>query len=251
MKAQRTLVSAAVICLLMTTGLYAAEFNLGGHGGISIPNIRGSSTDILSQGFSSRQGPFFGIFLESSISPLFSIVADVNYTSQGGKKDGMQPITMDIGLPPLTMGTYYYADYYNETILDYLEIPVQGRLTFGKKFRFFVNAGPYVGFLLRAKALTSGSSLIYMDSGGAMPVTPGPVPFDAKTNVKDSLKSTNLGVIAGGGVRHRLGTGDIMLEARFQLGLTTIQKDVETSGNNKTGAVIVSLGYSLPLARHK
>jgi hypothetical protein len=45
------------------------------------------------------------------------------------------------------------------------------------------------------------------------------------------------------------GPGDLVAEGHFQVGLTTIQKDVSTSGNNKTGAVVVSLGYSFPLSR--
>jgi len=251
LKAPRTLISAALAGLLLASAGYAADVTMGTHAGISIPNIRGNATDVLSQGFTSRQGPFFGIFLETRISPLFSLVADINYTSQGGKKNGMQPITMDIGLPPLPTGQYYYADYKNETILDYVEVPVQVRATFGTKWRFFLNAGPYVGILVRAKAVTSGSSDIYLDEGGTQPVTPGPVPFDAETDVKDSLKSTNIGLTGGGGVMHRLGPGDLILEAHFQLGLSTIQKDVVTSGNNQTGAVVVSLGYSLPVSRNK
>jgi hypothetical protein len=251
MKILRALVPVALVPLLLTVAAYAADVSLGVHAGLSIPNIRGNADDVLSQGFSSRQGPFFGIFLETRVSPLFSLVADVNYTSQGGKRDGMQPITMDMGLPPLPDGMYYYADFHNETILNYLEFPVQARLTFGTKWRFFLNAGPYVGILLNAKAVTSGSSDIFLDAEGTQPITPGPVPFDAETDVKDSLKSVNIGLIGGGGVMHRLGPGDLILEAHFQLGLSTIQKDVTTSGNNQTGAVVVSLGYSLPLPRGK
>jgi len=234
--------------LLLATAGYAADITWGAHAGLSIPNIRGNATDVLSQGFTSRQGPFFGIFFESKISPMFSLVVDLNYTSQGGKKNGVQPITMDIGLPPLPQGMYYFADYKNETILDYVEVPVQVRVAFGTGLRFFVNAGPYVGILVRARAVTGGSSVIYLDEAQTQPVTPGPVPFDARTDVKDSLKSTTIGLTGGAGVMHRFGPGDLILEAHFQLGLTTIQKDVVTSGDNQTGAVVVSLGYAFPTA---
>jgi hypothetical protein len=225
------------------------DVNVGGHAGLSIPNIRAGTTDILSQNFASRRGLFFGIFVETRIAPRVSLVVDVNYTSQGGKRDGVQPITMDVGLPPLPTGAYYYADYHNETILDYVEIPVQLRLHFGPGRRFFVNAGPYVGFLVRARAVTSGSSLIYLDAGQSQPITPSPVPFDADTDVSDSLRRTNVGVTAGGGFRHRAGPGELVAEVHFQVGLTTIQKDVTTSGDNKTGALVASVGYSFPLRR--
>jgi hypothetical protein len=219
------------------------------HAGLSVPDIREGSADVLSQGYSSRQGPFFGLFLEARLSPRLSLVVDLNYTSQGGKRNGVQPITTDIGLPALPDGSYYWADYHNETALGYVEVPVQARVTFGTRFRFFVDGGPYLGILVRARAVTSGSSLIYLDQGGTQPLTPSPVPFDAETDVGDSLRRTNIGVIGGAGVMHRLGPGDLVADVHFQLGLTTIQRDVSTSGNDKTGAVVVSLGYGLPFSR--
>ena len=253
MKAHNTVTSAALAVLLLASAAAAQthEVSLGGHAGLSIPNIRAGATDILSQDFSSRRGPFFGVFVETTLSPRVSLVVDVNYTSQGGKRDGVQPITTDIGLPPLPDGSYFYADYHNETILDYVEVPVQLRLHFGTGFRFFINGGAYLGILVSAKAVTSGSSLIYLDQGKTQPITPSPVSFDAETDVSDSLKRTNYGIIGGGGVMHRVGRGDLVAEVHFQVGLTTIQQDVSTSGNNKTGAVVVSLGYSLPLSRGK
>jgi hypothetical protein len=238
-----------VLCLAAQAAAQTPDVSIGGHAGLSIPNIRAGATDILSQDFASRRGVFFGIFVETKIAPRVSLVVDVNYTSQGGKRDGVQPITMDVGLPPLPNGSYYYADYHNETILDYVEIPVQLRLHFGTGHRFFINGGPYVGFLVRGRAVTSGSSLIYLDPGKSQPITPAPVPFDADTDVSDSLKRTNVGITAGGGIRHRAGPGELVAEAHFQAGLTTIQRDVTTSGNNKTGAVVASVGYSVPLCR--
>ncbi|HVP91706.1 MAG TPA: porin family protein [Terriglobales bacterium] len=246
----RTVVALALV-LPAAAGLAVAanDVSIGIHGGLSIPDIRGSQTDVYSRNFTSREGPYFGLSLEKTVTPLFSLVAELNVTSQGGKRNGMQPITMDIGIP-LPPDTILYGNFRNETILDYLEVPVLARFNFGhSRLRFFLNAGPYVGVLLRAKAVTRGSSLIYLDEAGTMPVIDTPVSFDAGTNVKDSLKSTNIGLYGGGGVKYPLGCGDLVLEAHFQLGLTTIQRDIATSGKSQTGAVVISLGYTLPLGR--
>jgi len=249
MKRTQVRALAVFLGLLLAAGVagYGTEVKLGVHGGLSIPNIRGNQNDPFSKGFASRQGPFFGIFMEKELAPHWSLVAEVNYTSQGGLRKGPQPITMDLGpgLPPVL-----YANFRNETILDYLEVPIMGRLAFGNKVRFFVNAGPYVGILIRARAVTEGMSALFLDEDLTMPIS-GEVDLGADTNVKDSLKSTNLGLIGGGGLMYPLGPGDLILEAHFQLGLTTIQKDVETSGKSQTGAVVVSLGYSFPLAAKK
>jgi hypothetical protein len=237
---------------------FADGIKIGAHGGLSIPNIRGSETDLFSRGFKSRQGPYFGLSADIGLTRRFSLVVDLNYTSQGGLRTGMQPITMELppGLP-LPPGTILYADFRNETILDYIEIPILGRLTFGDRIRFFIDAGPYVGFLVRARALTQGTSAFYLDEAGTMPIiippATDPPEFDlgADTDVKDSLKTMNLGLAGGGGLIYPLGPGELIFEAHFQLGLTTIQKDIETSGKSQTGAIVISLGYRLPLARKK
>ena len=252
----RALASLVSLVLAAPAFIAAADVRLGVKGGLSVPNIRGRETDIFSRGFCSRQGPFAGIFLEARLAPRFSLVTEVDYASQGGKRSGLQPITMDLppGLPA-PPGTQLYADFRNETILDYIEVPVMGRWTGGGRLRFFLDAGPYVGFLIRARALTSGVSALYLDEGGTMPIIIPPatdplvVDLGADTNVKDSLKTVNVGLAGGAGIAYPLGPGDLVLEARFELGLTIIQKDVATSGESRTGAVIVSLGYSLPLRR--
>jgi len=246
--------------LLAAAGtLTAAQVLIGAHGGLSIPDIRGSATDIFSKGFTSRQGPFFGIFTDIGLAPHFSLVVELNYTSQGGKRNGWQPITsLPAELAPLFPDPNQppYANFKNETILDYVEIPVMGRLTFGNKIRFFVNAGPYAGYLVRAKAVTSGTSALYFDETHTIPVIIPPdtepltIPLDADTDVKDSLKRWNFGLAGGAGVLFPAGPGNLILEAHFQLGLSTIQRDVATSGKSQTGAVVISLGYEFCPVKH-
>ena len=252
-----TLVGTAAL-IAMTGAASAGDIMLGLHGGLCIPNLRGKDTDIFSRNFTSRKGPYFGLTADFALASGFSLAVDLDYTSQGGKRAGMQPITMDLpdGLP-LPPGTLLYADFNNETILDYIEVPVLARYTFGRKVRAFLQAGPYAGYLFRAKALTAGTSALFLDEAGTMPIVIPPateplqVDLGAETNVRDSLVKFNVGVAGGAGVLIPLGAGDLVLEARFQLGLTTLQKDPDTDGHTQTGAIVVSLGYILPLAHHK
>jgi len=260
MKRKRICVPAIVAGILLAAGIFgfAEGVKVGAHGGLCIPNLRGNETDMFTRGFKSRQGPFFGLSVDIGLAPRFSLATELNYASQGGLRTGLQPITMELppGLP-LPPGTVLYADFRNEAILEYLEIPVLARLTFGDRIRFFIDAGPYFGYLVRARTLTEGSSAFYLDEAGTMPVLIPPAidppVFDlgADTDVKESLKRTNIGLAGGAGLVYPLGPGDIVLEARFQLGLTTIQKDIETSGQSRTGAIVISLGYVLPLARRR
>jgi hypothetical protein len=244
----RTLAVLAVSLLVFSVMSFSGEVLIGLHGGLSMPNIRGNTPQ--SEGYVSRRGPFFGVTADFGITPHFSICAEVNYSSQGGKQNGMQPLTSDqvsgLSLPP---GMTLFANFRNEAILDYIEIPLMARLTWGGSVRFFVQAGPYVGFRARAKTETRGMSQLFLDSSGTPlldPSTGQPLPavsFDANTDIKQDIRSTTAGITGGAGIAARFGPGDIILDARFEWGLTNIQSDPALNGENRTGAVVVIVGY--------
>ena len=78
------------IMLFACFSTQAQNFSLGVKGGISIPNLTsgGSNETPLNTGYSSRLGPDFSIFGDFKFSNLFSIQPQIEYSSQGGKKDG-------------------------------------------------------------------------------------------------------------------------------------------------------------------
>lgn len=242
------LAALAVSLLVLSTMSISGEVLVGVHGGLSMPNIRGDTPQ--SEGYVSRRGPFFGVTADFGITPHFSICAEVNYSSQGGKQNGMQPLTSDqvsgLSLPP---GMTLFANFRNETILDYVEIPLMARLTWGGHLRFFVQAGPYVGFRARTVTETRGMSQLFLDSSGTPlldPSTGQPLPavsFDANTDIKQDINSTTAGITGGAGVAARFGPGDIVLDARFEVGLTNIQSNPALNGENQTGGVVVIVGY--------
>jgi hypothetical protein len=43
-----------------------------------------------------------------------------------------------------------------------------------------------------------------------------------------------------------VGSGELSLEVRGELGLMNIQKHPDVDGKNSTGALILALGYTLP-----
>src|ERR1700761_8645878 len=100
-----------------TTASYA-QWELGARGGISIPNLSapGSESNPLNTGYSSRMGPDFGVSGEYHISKLFSLEARIEYSSQGGKKDGFQaltppdPLVQYMESQHMTVPTYLYAN---------------------------------------------------------------------------------------------------------------------------------------------
>ena len=232
----------------------AQELQAGLKIGASIPDIKGNTEQ--SKGYTSRLGPFFGMSFSRKISPVFNIQTEVNYSPQGGKRDGMQPIDATaLGVPA---GTILYADFKSETKLNYLEVPIMLQFSNGgqKKDRsvfYFANFGPYAAFRIAAKTVTSGSSQIYLDPQGTTILTSQdgtPLPaqsFDATTNIKNEIKLMNFGLVGGIGAGLNVNRNKLFLEARFTRGLINIQTHPEEAGKNKTGSLIFSVGYTFLL----
>jgi hypothetical protein len=235
---------ATLVAAWATVQASPVEFGL--HGGLSIPNIHGNTEQ--SRAYASRLGPFFGATAGLQLIPHLWLCAEVNYSSQGGKRNGLQPITGDqaSGLP-LPPDTPVYANFNSETILDYIEVPVFLKLMTGGRYRAYLEAGPYIGFRVRSVTDTSGSSLIFLDSAGTMPVTADPVDFTAHTDISSDVHDLNAGFTGGAGAEMTAGPGSVVLGLRFTLGLANIQPNPEVNGKNHTGALVILAGYRLAL----
>lgn len=231
----------------------AAQYTaIGFRGGISIPNLSSSGSDQnpLNTGYSSRLGPEFGVFAEFKISELFSVVPMVEYSSQGGKKNGLQafpiPDLLAAGFPTGTAPPYLYANFNSEAKIDYLMIPVLAKFgyTFKKSpWRIYVDAGPFVSFLLSAKQVTSGKSEIFTDPEGTQALPFGSQSFDATNDIKDQLNSTNFGVEGNIGLNYAFGPSNLFIEFGGNYGFVNIQKG-SANGKNNAGAATIVLGYS-------
>jgi len=220
-----------------------AQIDLGIKAGLSIPNLSsGSTSNPLNSGYSSRLGPDGAVFADFHFSDMFSLQPQIEYSSQGGKKNGMQAFPNTMGVGP----TYLYANYNSETKLNYLLIPIMAK--FGhdlgmSNFRAYVMAGPYIGFLLAAKQVNKGSSPIYADAAGQQQLSPA-VSFDTTQNVKSSIQSMNYGIEGAIGVSYALGeNGHVFFEVGGNYGFVNIQKS-SADGQNKTGAASILVGYS-------
>ncbi len=230
---------------------------IGFKGGVSIPKLSSSQDNELSRDYKSRVAPNFGAFFEIGLNKKVSFQAEVNYAGQGGKRLGIQPISQPPPtLPPLPTGFYYYANFLNVAKLNYLEIPAMIKYKFSEKGkpRVYVNGGIYYGRLLNATQVTSGSSTIFFDRAGKVPLllppngTPLPaIPFDAETDVINDLHRNNFGLTGGGGIELPHLKNYFLIDARVSYGLLSLQKDTLRNGNSKTGNLVISFGYAFGL----
>ena len=229
------------------------DFSLGILGGLNIPRLSGGNGNELSRDYTSRSGLAFGLTASLGLGPHFALTADLLYSSEGGKRNGVQAIDASSINPLVPAGTYFYANFKNQSILNYAEIPVMVKyiIPFNKSQKVYVDFGPYIGFLLNAKQKTSGSSIVYADASGTQPVTvdpqsgqPFPVSFNANTDIMNSINLTNFGLTGGVGFGQMVNSGEIFLDVHGAYGLTVIQKE-SANGSSHNGNLLIDLGYAL------
>jgi len=244
--------SSFFILFLLYLNAAAQNVALGIQGGISIPNLSagGSNQNPLNTGYSSRFGPDAGIYAELKISGLFSIQPMLEYSSQGGKKDGLQAFPTPPQLAPLFQPnpapTYLYANFNSTAELNYLMLPILAKVGWNfesSPLRFFVDAGPFLGYLVYAKQITSGSSQYYTDPGGTMPLPGGAHSFDNTQDIKDQLHTANVGIEGNVGLAYKFSKSYIFIQGGGNYGFLNIQKGT-ANGKNNTGAATASFGYS-------
>ncbi len=186
---------------------------------------------------------------EFHLSSHFSIQPELEYSAQGGKKNGDQAYTPPpealSQLPPgVPAPQYLYATYKSEAKFNYLMLPILAkyRLSLAKHWGFYVAAGPFVSTVLNAKNVTSGSSINYLDPGHTQPVS-DVQSFDHTEDIKGDLRSFNAGISGHVGFAYLFGKSSVFIEGGGNYGFVKIQKD-DTNGNNNTGAGVVNIGYS-------
>jgi len=254
MKNQYFLSAGLFFILFVSTAAAQNPKNyLGIKAGISIPNLKagGSQQNPINTGYASRLGPDFMIFYQKAITKTFFFTPGVEFSSQGGKKDGFQAFTTPDNyaafFPPGQAPPYLYASYNSEAKMNYilLNALVSFNRPYNSKspFTFYIDMGPFAACLISAHQVTSGSSVIYADQQKQQPLTPGPQSFDNKQDIKPDLHKGNFGIEGDLGMALSLKKGRIFLEGGANYGFLNIQKGAE-NGKNQTGAAIIRTGYA-------
>ena len=261
--------------ILIIIGLFIAgyavqaqgDIYVGVRGGLNIPKLTASGDNPMSKGYSSRLSGNGGIFAEIRFSDLFSLRPMVEFTQQGGLRDGMQAIPVAMlpesaqSIPAMVGEKYLYANFKSETSFNYIMVPILAN--FGRDLnnihaRVYANAGPFVSFLLNANQTTSGKSHMYVDPAGDMTmdyllgtlagVPPqGEVPMADKRSITDEVNKINYGVSANVGISYELARNhNVLFEVGGNYGLRKLQISPE-NGENRIGAVTVVVGYALKI----
>ncbi|MGN6475848.1 MAG: hypothetical protein ACTHKV_01390, partial [Flavipsychrobacter sp.] len=254
-KSTQLLLAAA----LLFAGLqaHAQSFTIGAKGGLSIPNLTAGTTDKtpINTGYKSRLGPEAALFAEYKVSKLFSLEGIVQYSSQGGKKDGVQALKTPAEIKSMYSNgdapQYLYANYKSEAKLNYVMVAALAKAGWdlGKSpLRIYIGMGPFVGFLVSAKQVTSGRSAFYLDENGQQALPGEARSFDNTEDIKSDLHTVNFGIEGTLGLSYKIGRNNIFVEGGGNYGFLNIQKYSE-NGNNTIGAATAVIGYSYRLGK--
>lgn len=191
----RAIIAAVVLC----AGCFSASaqvgdlrhnFAIGINGGVNLnsvsfePTIKQNNLMGFTGGITARY------ISEKYFSMICGIQLELNY-SQHGWEEALED----------------YEDTYSRT-MNYIEIPMLAHIAFGKEqrgLRFFINAGPQIGFML-------SESESYSEI------------WDPSHRIKEQYgkmvdKKFDYGIVGGAGVELRTKAGSFLLEGRYYFGL--------------------------------
>jgi len=182
-----------------------------------------------------------GIFAAAFFTEFFGVQVEAMYVQKGGEGvasgkaiyhpgyDNPRDVHFD--------GTIYaYADY--------IEFPVLAVFNFdateGSKVRLRGFAGPVFSQNIRAEARLKGTA--YVEAQDTNNRTQS---IDERVDIGERVKNFEFGLMFGGAVYWDIGNVDLVIESRWQKGLTTLDnttyyRDVKTSN------VSILFGFSYP-----
>jgi len=205
----------AAMTLVLVSLLASPAFSgvkIGVKGGFSLADLT-FKPELTDSPLTSKTGAVGGISLNVNIASFLSLQPEVLYVQKG------------------TKGTVEIEEGVNANLkleADYVEIPVLLNFSLAKEGSSFVPsvfAGPYVGLNTRARIkLTSGSESYSED-------------------FKDSVKDTDFGLAFGVGLGMKVGSGKIVLDVRYDLGLTNIAEGMAEGESVKSKTWLFMLGY--------
>jgi hypothetical protein len=166
----------------------------------------GSSNSSLADYKKSVNGIQAGLSFQAGITPGFSLVSDLYFMRKGGKLNSNNPLSA--GESTLRLNT--------------LELPVLARFHFGK---FYLNSGPSIAYNIsgtrKIEGLTTDLSF---------------------NNSQEGFKRLDAGIQIGGGYMFNIKQKRLVLDIRYNYGLTNISHSRELFNRG----LMISVNFSKP-----
>lgn len=201
---------------LFMVGTAYSQISIGPKAGVNFSTITGKNNSLDKK---SLVGFNVGVVTNIGISEMFSIQPELFFSQQGYRFGGTV-----LDSPATVTQTF-----------NYVNLPILAKATFGEgNVRGYVNLGPYVGYMV------GGKNTVDLQGNKST----------SKTDfaLEKQLNRFDFGIAAGGGALFKLGQGDLMLDLRYSLGLTTVSdKVIFETGRDTNSVPSISVGYLFPL----
>ncbi|MFC5409844.1 porin family protein [Larkinella bovis] len=160
-----------------------------------------------------------GVVINYGIGNVFSIQPEILYTRRSMKFAGEE------------VGQKYSL----QASVNTVEVPLLLKLSFGRKTRFFINAGPYAAYALdaRVKFVVDGQTMV-----------------DETQKLTKDDDRLEYGVTGGLGVSIPAGPGSLLIEGRYHYSLGT-DADPKPTDYVSQQVATFSVGYLFPLGRRR
>lgn len=202
MKVRLAIVALLVMALPLPAAAQNASFEVGFKGGVNFSQVSGApeSEQVT---YNQLTGFGGGIEMGFAVSPSMDILTDVLYLQKGNSAHSKYRLGSESG--------DQYREWDTDVTLSYV--------VFAPTFRFstqgggvapYILAGAEIGILVDAKAQQTEG-----DAGGT----------DQEFDLKDSYKSTDLGLNFGAGFEIKSSSYALFFEGRYGLGLSNIASD--------------------------
>lgn len=221
-----------ILCCLIIVSNFAfaqnSKVKLGFQGGLNYSNFRGYTIPAIYKPVYDESPAFAylgGINLEYPFNAKLSLRMEINYERKSQKADNNIQIRQNFDDP---VQDYNFTSKRN---YDYIVVPILVKYSFTNENSFYLNGGPFVGFLLQSK-VTNNLNVSGFNSS------------DLSTT-KDTKKN-DFGLSFGIGKNFDWNNNKtISIEIRENLGLTNISKvDVWNGGTLKTNSINLLVGFS-------
>lgn len=178
MKNTKSLFIALFLLTATTLSAQTNRFSLGIEGGPSLVSLWGN--EMLRKNHKPGMSFSSGLFFQYNISKLISLRTNISFERKGSKQT--IGITDENG-NSLGNGVF-------RTNMDYLTIPLLVRATAGEKLKYFINAGPYFGYLLEQTVVLKTDNFPKMTLGDDMQIIAHDLGLTTGLGVSIPLKTT-------------------------------------------------------------
>ena len=219
----------SLLFVVASAGIVSAQWSVGVRGGgytgtVTKPELITS----FSPDFHWSPGISAAVFAEYQLTNGVSIRPELMYQQKGFMmREGTK---INVGRLPINVGV---KSAYR---VDYAEAPLLLKLAAGNELaKVYLIAGPSVGYAIDAQLVTRPQAIIEFR------------PIRTKVPLESlGYNRFELSGIAGAGVSLKAGAGEIMIEGRYQHGITRLIDVPIVRADVRNQGVSLSLGYKIP-----